>query len=338
MLLWVWINLKLTLVFCTGRHECLKDGKPIPRALGGTEPEMEVDQFGWRPVREVERDSSMDFVTTSLRRDCEDMGKEDHGYTWDVETAQCMYWNEPIPAEEQHERFRPLQFKYADLKTDCEQRGPEYKWVEAEVDGDVGSCYKWNEKQEHSPEDEPPKMVGPTEFLYQDLKQECVRRGWVWEQGPEGARRCTPFGTDTTDQFGLHQEPLLPSKPDRTPPTVVGDKMLDYTFTDLTNTCTQMGGVVHYLEDPPRAWCLSQNGCTVADQYGSYLDCERAGMENFLGEISIAGKQALKRDAFNPDGSQVVDASRLHLVLAPGTDMLSWLLPRETRKSPYKCT
>ncbi len=64
-----------------------------------------------------------------------------------------------------------------------------------------------------------------------------------------------------------------------------------------------MHACIHKME---AIWTVSTCLHTyIHTQDGSYMDCERAGMENFYGEINIAGKKALKRDKFNPDGDQV---------------------------------
>ena len=53
--------------------------------------------------------------------------------------------------------------------------------------------------------------------------------------------------------------------------------------------------------------CLSQQGCTVADETGppgaTKFDCKEAGLENLYGSINVARPPGLRVDKFNPDGS-----------------------------------
>eukprot|EP00961_Rhodomonas_salina_P189789 2560508-Rhodomonas_salina.1 len=260
----------------------------------------------------------MAFAYADVERECSQAGK---GYSWDAEGHQCLFEGAPVQAQASPE-VRPLAYKYQDLKHDCEQRGPEYRWQEAEVDGEVGDCYKFKEKLKM--QDKSEQRWQSLDYFEADRKSACEKRGWVWANGD-----CSEFGRGLADQDGYRKEVRterrksgngwmfmdLPSKWDairsgreaETPATQVGGTELPFTFADFKSACDKKQGVYKLIDNPPRAVCLSQWECSVIDQNGAEdHNCERAGLANLWAThyIQTNPARAMHRDKFNPGGSQ----------------------------------
>lgn len=167
-----------------------------------------------------------DWVYADQKRDCERERVGMRGRVWDSVTHRCMELDGSVARQAYNKDVRNPQgtvsqygwredsgadggdgggnggagrvegmgWRFEDLRRDCERRGAAYKWAYPADSSKPGKCLKYGAEmmREVQSEDGSPHDASgvpewkPLDYHVTDLRNECERRGYVWEEEETG--------------------------------------------------------------------------------------------------------------------------------------------------------